>query len=426
MWRSLFHLRALVWLAVAAVLTEEDEQVSSRVASACSCPVMVIKKPRDDAGAFLTVLPRRVFIHIDGTFEANEAFEWAAKHLLAPELDEVFLLTSSKYKAGGGWLGLGRGQRISQQGRDAERMAIDSIADAFQDECIRQGYNASKVPVGWASSHQPPSCHDLIRTAELKSCDLLVVGKTFGVKHEDTALWAAHNAPFPVIVVGDSAQPPSLETAPPTVRPHSAPVRSNSAPVRSNTDSKRGAEKAERRLTSKAESRSRNETRGDKSADVGGTVPRSSSLERLLNSLAETEVSCVTSSRRAQVEQEEYGGEATRRRLLAVDEDPTGARCAVSQSPPRSPGGGMRRVATRCSILKPQSDSCTKRHDLDGAPRACKDSRETATQESVEGHGCDARETDSPAQAMHLGEPWMREAGHPLSGHADGRTAIAS
>ena len=144
----MFHLRALVWLAVAAVLTEEDEQVSSRVASACSCPVMVIKKPRDDAGAFLTVLPRRVFIHIDGTFEANEAFEWAAKHLLAPELDEVFLLTSSKYKAGGGWLGLGRGQRISQQGRDAERMAIDSIADAFQDECIRQGYNASKVPVG--------------------------------------------------------------------------------------------------------------------------------------------------------------------------------------------------------------------------------------------------------------------------------------
>ncbi len=84
--------------------------MSSRVASACSCPVMVIKKPRDDAGAFLTVLPRRVFIHIDGTFEANEAFEWAAKHLLAPELDEVFRLTSSNYKGGRGLAGLGAGR----------------------------------------------------------------------------------------------------------------------------------------------------------------------------------------------------------------------------------------------------------------------------------------------------------------------------
>jgi nucleotide-binding universal stress UspA family protein len=37
---------------------------SDRVIVLCQCPVVVVKKRRDDAGAFLRVLPRRVFVKV--------------------------------------------------------------------------------------------------------------------------------------------------------------------------------------------------------------------------------------------------------------------------------------------------------------------------------------------------------------------------
>ena len=396
---------------------------------------MVLKKPRDDAGAFLTVLPRRVFIRIDGTFEANEAFEWATKHLLSPEIDEVFLLTSSKYKPAGSWLGLGRGKQVSPHGREAERLAIDSIADAFQDECIRQGYNASKLPV------ESGSFHDMVRTAEFKSCDILVVGKHLNAKHEDAALYAAHNAPFPVIVVGESAEAQHRDSQPAASEASEAPTtktRPKIAPA-TDTSSKRCWSRAVRHDNKTDEANGATQESAERGGDVGkdlGSMPRSSSLERLLNSLADKDFSCVTSSRRAQVEKDEEGDDFAAPaclRLLAVDED------ACVQSPscegrcpsPRSPGGGMRRVATRSTIQKPHSSPNTKRdeqgpstkHQAPSTKRDeqarpphmhCKDSKRAHASGHTSGSNALSPESVTPSR-----EPWM-------CGRADGRTAIAS
>ena len=52
----------------------------------------LIGNSQDEAGAFLTVLPRRVFLHVDPTPEARAAVEWAAARLLVPDTDEVFLV----------------------------------------------------------------------------------------------------------------------------------------------------------------------------------------------------------------------------------------------------------------------------------------------------------------------------------------------
>jgi hypothetical protein len=395
---------------------------------------MVLKKPRDDAGAFLTVLPRRVFIRIDGTFEANEAFEWATKHLLSPEIDEVFLLTSSKYRPGGGWLGLGRVKQVSQHGREAERLAIDSIADAFQDDCIRHGYNASKLPV------ESGSFHDMVRIAEFKSCDILVVGKHFGAKHEDAALYAAHNAPFPVIVVGESAEAQERDSQPAASEASIAPTtttRPGSSPATTDTSSKGCWARAVRHDQKTDAAHGGTQDSAERGADVGKDfMPRSSSLERLLNSLAETDVSCVTSSRRAQVEKDEEGDDFAAPaclRLLAVDEDACVHRpsCEGRCPSPRSPGGGMRRVATRSTIQKPHSSPNTKRdeqgpstkHQAPSTKRDeqarpphmhCKDSKRAHASGHTSGSNALSPESVTPSR-----EPWM-------CGRADGRTAIAS
>ena len=101
--------------------------MSATVTGTSLCPVMVIKMPRPEAGAFLTgatpspttlfcprfpnhytqplssflvvsvsaVLPRRVCIHINGTSCTDYACEWAVRYLLIPD-DEVYLLCSRK------------------------------------------------------------------------------------------------------------------------------------------------------------------------------------------------------------------------------------------------------------------------------------------------------------------------------------------
>ena len=122
--------------------------MSSKVASACACPVMVIKRPRDEVGAFLTVLPRRVFFRIDSTAASRAAFDWATSYLLSPEIDEVFLMVSSRQqrpKAAGVGAWLQRGSRVTLQDSEAERIEIECMADYCQDTCIRKGLNASKV-----------------------------------------------------------------------------------------------------------------------------------------------------------------------------------------------------------------------------------------------------------------------------------------
>lgn len=357
----------------------------------------------------------------------------------------MFLLTSSKYTPAGSWPGLGRGKQVSQHGREAERLAIDSIADAFQDECIRQGYNASKLPV------ESGSFHDMVRTAEVKSCDILVVGKHFSAKHEDAALYAAHNAPFPVIVVGESAEAQQRDSQPaaseafeaPTTEPRPKSALATTDTSSKDTSSKRCWARAGRhdKKTDAANGGTQEsaERGGNVSKDLG-SMPRSSSLERLLNSLADTDVSCVTSSRRAQVEKDDKGDDLAapaRLHLLAVDEDACVQRpsCEGRCPSPRSPGGGMRRVATRNTIQKAHSSSpntkrdeqrprtkdlgpittSTKRDEQARPPHIhCKDSKRAHASGQIS-----ASNALSPDSVTASREPWMY-------GRADGRTAIAS
>lgn len=55
---------------------------------------------QDAAGAFLTVMPRRVFFHLDGSQESRRAIVWAENYLLTSDLDEVFLVHIAKASRG--------------------------------------------------------------------------------------------------------------------------------------------------------------------------------------------------------------------------------------------------------------------------------------------------------------------------------------
>jgi len=413
---------------------------------------MVIKTPRDEVGAFLTVLPRRVFIRIDGTSQAREAFEWAACNLLSPEIDEVFLMLSSKYrKRGAGWLGVGGAWSLKDL--EAERIEIECMADMFQDECIRKGLNSNKVRV------DSGSFQDMLREAQLGSCDLLVVGKEFGAHKEDASLYAAHNAPFPVIVVGDTGeaqheaamatrggqrhcthaasahndktstqatrqQPPKrvqsarasgvkcekAELAPsngsertrPPVSPDSMPEARPAAPSVQLTSHSKGTDKVA----------------------AGATLgPRSSSLERLLNTLEETDES-VMHSRRTQFDHDhEHDDHSMRRRLSSLDErsdSESGANTGATQDLQASQTG-MRRIATRCAIKKVSSSSSCDESPQKQA-RGRMDTEQTLENSETSRHNV-TRET-SPATKppprrdipprMDLGEPWMRDPGANL------------
>ena len=300
------------------------------MAAACPCPVLVIKMPRNDVGAFLTVVPRRVFIRIDGTPQSTDAFRWASNNLLSSEIDEVFLLLCSEFGAhGGGWFGVRGTPRKETWIAEAERLAIERIADACLDQCIRQGLNVSKVRV-----KDSASLHEWIAEAELNSCDVLVVGKEPGTHREDASLHAAHIAPMPVIVVGETWPSPKsallgpedtpCESTTPSLCSVSPALHSSEAACRRSREKRRAppvrvSVKTERQKETQAKSSPKSVTAvalssfsslklQAKSSDdklstavtqpTLGDMPRSSSLERLLDALADKEEACVMRSRR--------------------------------------------------------------------------------------------------------------------------------
>jgi len=178
--------------------------VSSKLAATSACPVMVIKKPPREAGVFLTVIPRRVCLHIDGTPHAHAAFLWALAHLLAPE-DDVYLLCCARKKGKvASWL---TGDLMSVCETELGKSAQDC-----EELCIKAGFNVTIVFVSdlpaststgqlsspsaaykrWSSS----STSELIRHATQASCNLLVVSR------ESDGCKIARQSPFPVVVVG--------------------------------------------------------------------------------------------------------------------------------------------------------------------------------------------------------------------------------
>ena len=317
--------------------------------SSCPCPVMVIKRPRDEVGAFLTVLPRRVFVRIDGSSQAMDSFDWAMNCLLSPEIDEVFLMLSSKQQKKKGWLGFTGGQRVSQEDMEDEREKIRNMANRCEEECIRKGLNATKMEVS--------SLDDMLRQAEECSCDLLVVGKDPPrSQKDDAALYAAHYASFPVIAIGDTTdfQHRAAMQAIESARPTTAPQRSSTAWGNSQTSCPAAARPhtavAGRARANSHSPRKTADDNADKKKEAPTLGPRSSSLERLLGTLENTDDSLVCCSRRAQLDdrREEEELRLQSRRPTAVPEDSVSMNATPSAR--MESGGGMRRVATKVAI----------------------------------------------------------------------------
>eukprot|EP00291_Cryptomonas_curvata_P001817 CAMPEP_0172190266 /NCGR_PEP_ID=MMETSP1050-20130122/23016_1 /TAXON_ID=233186 /ORGANISM="Cryptomonas curvata, Strain CCAP979/52" /LENGTH=189 /DNA_ID=CAMNT_0012865117 /DNA_START=205 /DNA_END=770 /DNA_ORIENTATION=- len=51
---------------------------ASAISQRCPCPTMVIKQPKDEAGAYLRTFPRRICLHADDSAAARAALDWAA------------------------------------------------------------------------------------------------------------------------------------------------------------------------------------------------------------------------------------------------------------------------------------------------------------------------------------------------------------
>ena len=436
--------------------------MSSKVASACACPVMVIKRPRDEVGAFLTVLPRRVFFRIDSTAASRAAFDWATSYLLSPEIDEVFLMVSSRQqrpKAAGVGAWLQRGSRVTLQDSEAERIEIECMADYCQDTCIRKGLNASKVRLesgffGGKCSQGDLSQQrevvaltrpgvffgaDMLREAELKSCDLLVVGKERRSTREDAALYAAHNAPFPVIVVGDTAEaehriamesgavtrvvsaasraPRQAPHPPPQQRPRTAGACSDPRASQRRPSTPRRPLSRNGSLERMRMSMSRNSSaeRVECTATLG---PRSSSLERLLDTLADADHSAVMRSRRVRDGEEVRESECApgnERRVPCVHQAAAGSAAGEDRRRRVAPGssdtsshdssgsGGsrMRRVPTKAafhaSTVMPGDGNL-----------------EVAEVAKLSPSTLAAGGRDVPP-ALELGEPWMRGTNGPAA-----------
>lgn len=195
--------------------------VSAKVAASSACPVMVVKKPRSEAGAFLTVLPRRVCIHIDGTKHSEAAFQWAINHMLNPDVDEVFLLccrlrTSRAFS----WL------TSSARAKACEQLV--QSAGACEQLCIKRGFNVIRIDVASGPSRFSASVGDsrpervpfassstissstaaaapnlvqalpdeLIHASLNENCDLLVVSR------ECKGCTMLQHSPFPIVVFG--------------------------------------------------------------------------------------------------------------------------------------------------------------------------------------------------------------------------------
>ena len=191
--------------------------VSARVAALSSCPVMVVKKPRSEAGAFLTVLPRRVCIHVDGTKHSSAAFRWAMTYLLNSDVDEVSLMCC-RLQTSKAFSWLTRSKASEEEARNIE---------ICEQLCIQRGFHVVRVDVSAASPRDarperspsaapstssvssapaaaaaaaprlsPASSDELIRASLQENCDLLLVSR------ECKGGTIPQQAPFPVVVLG--------------------------------------------------------------------------------------------------------------------------------------------------------------------------------------------------------------------------------
>lgn len=173
--------------------------VSSAVAQMSDCPVMIVKRPKESAGAYLTVLPRRVFLHADVSEHGRSALRWAMRHLLQEDIDEVVLVAVNR----------AAGKEL--QVHEYERIQTELVLDEFQGSLMRSGLTKVTKLTG-----NGPIGETLLRLTVKNSCDLFVAGLSAGktLFGESTAMYIAHNAPFPVIVVGTDRRKGSICSQP--------------------------------------------------------------------------------------------------------------------------------------------------------------------------------------------------------------------
>eukprot|EP00960_Hanusia_phi_P062378 765128-Hanusia_phi.AAC.4 len=161
---------------------------------------MVIKKPKDEAGAFLTVLPRRVFFHVECSNASKLAFDWAASKLLCRDIDEVYLVITTRAVKKS--LLLRPKSTSSLQEDELARIEVEILSDVLEKKCNELGIkNVKRLRA------TGPVAESILRVAMENSCDVLVAGRDLSKRSEDPALYAVHNASFAVISLatnGDS------------------------------------------------------------------------------------------------------------------------------------------------------------------------------------------------------------------------------
>jgi hypothetical protein len=155
-------------------------QISAEVSQACSCPVVVVKNG-EGAGALLKVVPRRVFIYVERSAESKSTFEWAMAKLINPEIDEVCLMRDKAAFCMDG--------SQSFASMEEERLKTAKHMDSLVSSLRGIGVCAVKK-----FRNVDCSAESLVSLASSNSCDLLVCCRN------ETGMYAAHSAPFPVVI----------------------------------------------------------------------------------------------------------------------------------------------------------------------------------------------------------------------------------
>jgi len=280
---------------------------------------MVIKKPRNEAGAFLQVLPRRIFLAVDPE-NSSQAFQWALEKLLVPRIDEVFVLANFAFASR---------RAIALADREETRVLFETALEEFEDTCRTRGVRSiTRVRV--------TSTEETLQAAMADSCDMLVVGRHMQTRRAfDAALHAAHTAAFPVIVVNHSPAPAKRHT-----KRHATCPTSPAAVSEASTEFRYGDHSGSWRDSWKATAskvldtarfhdadgpaclrpspssesqrmtKSSSAVSGPESLAHDAVLAKSSSLEALLNNLEDIKDPCISRSRRCdeRIEDEDVGG----------------------------------------------------------------------------------------------------------------------
>lgn len=375
--------------------------VSSRVAQLCVCPVMVIKKPRDEAGAFLQVLPRRVFFYVDPE-NSVDAFAWGLDKLLDPQIDEVYLLANYAFA---------QKKAVPLADREQVRVELETTMEKFEEQCKDKGIRSvTRLRVN--------SIDQVLQAAVTNSCDTLIIERNpAGRRVADGGLYAAHNAVFPVIVVNQAAsdakgrgrQPmsPTAVAISPASSLSSAPTERSkefssgtwrdSGSWRSKVSVKQHAQNSDcdavpaapcsSVLKSSASADSQHLTKSSSTISNGdcleqSILTKSSSLEALLNNLEAVDDPCISRSRRCDADVEEsLGGETSRGRNSGIEEQ---ADALPAHSPRASAGEeeqAPQPASARRNVKEQEAEAAGNRGEKqaeEGAPVGKKQSRALA------------------------------------------------